>query len=573
MTNIELSKRIDFLKGLPLFFGIDEEQYQILASELAEASFPIGKEIARQGMQGDCLYLVWSGKVSLTRKGKDLPAATYQAGDTFGEEAVLVKRHRWAATAIIVENIHLLVLRRDQFQKLLEQAPILKTNFMASATTRRLEQQTHFDWLQPDEVIHFLARKHPFLLWEALVGPGLVALAAIIGMLAAWYYSLWVPALAAVWYLSLFVGVFSIVWGVWNSLDWGNDYYIVTDKRVVWVEKVIGLYQSRRETPLSAILRVNLEMDLSGRMMDYGSILISTIVGSTLMLRNMEHPAYAATLIDRYWKLSRETARRMDQDEINDVLRKRLVDGEELTKPVQSVLTVKQEKKDPYQGQRTLANIFRVRFEDQSTVTYRKHIFVLFKQTLVPVLVVLVLLGFLGYAVFSSSSLGSFFNVQMDLILFIWAVLFVAALLWGIYEYVDWSNDIFQVTPEQILDIDKTPLGRVSNDIAALENILSIESKRIGLLELLFNYGTVYITIGGGQEMAFKDVYDPSAVQEDIERRRLERMAKQEQERINAERERTSDWFATYYKNEQVYRKEQSKPDEEQTEGSQGRMQ
>jgi hypothetical protein len=121
---------------------------------------------------------------------------------------------------------------------------------------------------------------------------------------------------------------------------------------------------------------------------------------------------------------------------------------------------------------------------------------------------------------------------------------------------VDWSNDIFQVTPEQILDIDKTPLGQVTSDIASLDNILSIEYKRIGILALLFNYGTVYITVGGGRQMSFENVFNPSAVQEDIERRRVERINKKEQETVKAERERTADWFAAYYHNEQQLRRE-----------------
>ncbi len=140
-------------------------------------------------------------------------------------------------------------------------------------------------------------------------------------------------------------------------------------------------------------------------------------------------------------------------------------------------------------------------------------------------------------------------------------------ILWGIYEYIDWSNDIFQVTPDQILDIDKTPLGQVSSDMASLDNILSIEYKRVGILELLFNYGSVFITIGGGRQMTFDNVFNPSAVQEDIERRRLEKITKKEQESIKAERARNADWFAAYYQNEQQLRQEQgetgaTKPDD-----------
>jgi hypothetical protein len=140
------------------------------------------------------------------------------------------------------------------------------------------------------------------------------------------------------------------------------------------------------------------------------------------------------------------------------------------------------------------------------------------------------------------------------LLAFLWAVLYLGAILWWIYQYIDWSNDIFQVTPDQIMDIDKTPLGQVTSDIATLDNILSIESRRNGILELLFNYGTVFITIGGGKEMHFENVYNPSAVQEDIERRRLEKLARKEQENIKAERERVADWFAAYYNNEQQFR-------------------
>ena len=47
--------------------------------------------------------------------------------------------------------------------------------------------------------------------------------------------------------------------------------------------------------------------------------------------------------------------------------------------------------------------------------------------------------------------------------------------------------------------------------------------------------------------MTFEDVFNPSAVQDDIERRRLERIAKKEESSIKAERERMADWFAAYH--------------------------
>jgi len=68
--------------------------------------------------------------------------------------------------------------------------------------------------------------------------------------------------------------------------------------------------------------------------------------------------------------------------------------------------------------------------------------------------------------------------------------------LWLLYDYVDWHNDIYQVTPDQILDIERKPFGTEDKKAAPLENILSIEYERIGFLGLLFNFGTVLIKVG-----------------------------------------------------------------------------
>ena len=136
----------------------------------------------------------------------------------------------------------------------------------------------------------------------------------------------------------------------------------------------------------------------------------------------------------------------------------------------------------------------------------------------------------------------------------VWLFLMLMTAGWWFYQYLNWSNDIFQVTPDQILDINKTPLGEVTSDIASLDNILHLEYERRGIMALLLNFGNVYITIGGGKEMTFESVYNPSAVQDDIERRRLEQMTRKEQEKIKDDRERMADWFAAYYHNEEKFR-------------------
>jgi hypothetical protein len=135
----------------------------------------------------------------------------------------------------------------------------------------------------------------------------------------------------------------------------------------------------------------------------------------------------------------------------------------------------------------------------------------------------------------------------LDSVCFAIPIIILPFLLWAAYQYLDWNNDIFQVTSEHILDIDRKPFGSEERRSAQLENILGTEYKRLGLTALIFNYGTVYITVGGMQ-MAFEDVFDPAGVQQDIDQRRLARLARTKQAQVAAERERMAEWIATYHK-------------------------
>jgi len=134
----------------------------------------------------------------------------------------------------------------------------------------------------------------------------------------------------------------------------------------------------------------------------------------------------------------------------------------------------------------------------------------------------------------------------------------VPLLAWVVYEGVDWSNDKFEVNNDQIIDLDKKPFGTESRNAAQLENVLSTEYKRIGILGEIFNYGTVYITVGG-TKLAFEDVIDPASVQSDINRRRAARIEKKNQATVAAERERMAEWLATYHHSAQEFIDEEAK--------------
>jgi len=156
----------------------------------------------------------------------------------------------------------------------------------------------------------------------------------------------------------------------------------------------------------------------------------------------------------------------------------------------------------------------------------------------------------------------AFISFQNGITVDAWAGALFLALFpfvgWLIYEIADWSNDKFEVTAEQIIDLDRKPFGTETRSAAQLDNILGTEYRRIGLLGNIFNYGTVYITVGG-TKLAFEDVMDPAGVQSDIDRRREARMEKKAQAAVAAERERMAEWLATYHENDQAFTEEEEK--------------
>jgi len=561
---IETERLIAFLKKIHLFHGLSDEQLETAASQFKDDNQKAGKIVFEEGMQGDTFYLIFSGRAVVFRKRKgkgneqvEQPLAILVAGDYFGEEALLTNQRR-SASVRVQEDAILLSLPRAKFIALLKKIPQLKPNFQISVESRRLSRRLQFKWVRPEEVIYFLARKHIILFFEAALGPALFLFVPALLILGFLFYKF----IILLWLALL---IFLIITGflVWEWVDWGNDYYIVTNQRVVWLEKVVGLYDSREESPLPTVISVSTETDPLGRSLDYGNVIIRTFVGR-IVFHHVAHPYEVEALIQEHQGRAKEGSRRMEVDAMKKTLITRMNPAPEKTEPAppaestQKANKKKQSSSTPHES--PFANFFKVRYEDKETITYRKHWFVLVEHIWIPTVVLFgVLASILGgiyYLYFAPVSTAPIVGLERETLFVLAPAAFLIVLVWWIYQYVDWSNDIYQVTPDQILDIDRKPLGSERRTAAQLENILATDYERVGIFGLFFNYGTVHITVGG-TKMAFKDVFDPPSVQQDIDRRRMARNAAKEETRAKAERERLADWFLAY--------NEVTKPDNEKT--------
>ncbi|MGE5250640.1 MAG: cyclic nucleotide-binding domain-containing protein [Bacteroidota bacterium] len=548
---VSVETRLALLKKIHLFRALNEDELRFLAEHFSETEYKAGEVIFAQGTKGESFFLIYRGKVRIVRKKEKAARqlAVLVDNDYFGAMELVSNAPR-DATATALTDSTILVLSKENFKELLKNNPALKPGLDVSIRSRKLARQLQFRWLHSDEVVYFLARKHPVLLYEAMGPPALVLVAAI--ALALW--SVFTSAITPV-AVGAVLFIFDVGWAVWRVIDWSNDYYVVTNERVVWLEKVVGLYDSRQEAPLNTVLSVSVETDVLGRAMDYGNVVVRTFVGK-IPFNHVPHPTEAAHAIEEYWQRAKLQTTNVEKEAMKDAIRAKL--GMKVNRAAGT-------KANPANAPKLKTNqIFlralgadtlKIRYEIGDTVIYRKHWFALVRQAGLPAFLILVLTGLwishmIRVALDPNTSLYQWVNgsLTIDTLTLTLPILMIPLFVWMVYQVIDWSNDMFQVTQDQIIDLDRTPFGSEERQAAQLENILGTEYRRVGLLGNIFNFGTVYITVGGTQ-LAFEDVSDPATVQSDIDRRRMLRMAKANESKVAAERDRMAEWLAAYNEN------------------------
>jgi CRP-like cAMP-binding protein len=110
------------LRSLDLFARLTTRQLSELAAVVHEEDVGPGSTIVREGAFGDCMYLIVSGEVEITRAGEYTIGAS--AGDLFGEMALFDGETRFA-TVTAVRSARLLRLERHDLFELMEEQPAI----------------------------------------------------------------------------------------------------------------------------------------------------------------------------------------------------------------------------------------------------------------------------------------------------------------------------------------------------------------------------------------------------------------------------------------------------------------
>ncbi|MDP9383078.1 MAG: PH domain-containing protein [Chloroflexota bacterium] len=263
-------------------------------------------------------------------------------------------------------------------------------------------------------------------------------------------------------------------WLAWAWADWRADWLVLTDRRILWIERSPWVRERRWEAPLSSVQNVAAVSGegLVARLAGCADLVLDTSSRGVQRLHAIHHArGAAASILDA----QRYSARRVDR-----LLRLRagmgIVDEETLPEP-----------------------------EAPGVRVWRRHPWLLIRRALRPA-------GIFVVGVLLTAALN-------DLLPF--ALTATLASVWAAWLWDDWRNDEVVVTADRILQTRRSPL-RLHDESwqASLEKVQDVGYEIPNPLAQLLDYGTVTVKTGGEDgEFVLGDVPHPREVSAEINRR------------------------------------------------------
>lgn len=322
--------------------------------------------------------------------------------------------------------------------------------------------------LLPDERVLLRVKRHPLYLLRAAL-PALTLLLVVL-VLGLFLRTLRSPLLGPT-----VGGLLAVVlpWLAWRWADWRADMLVLTDRRVLWLERTPLLRERRWEAPLSSVQNV---AAISGgpieKLVRCGDLILDTTSRGVQRLHSMRRaPQVATTIIDTQAYASRRGDRLQR-------LRNQMGLAPEQSSEIEELTEVR---------------------------VWRRHPWLLIRGLLLPVS--LLLLG---------APLASTLNSPL-----IFMLTGGAALLWGTWVIDNWRNDEIIASADRIIQTHRSPLTLHEESWqASLEKVQDIAYEIPNPIAQILDYGTITVkTAGDSTDFELSGVPNPREMSAELNRR------------------------------------------------------
>lgn len=537
------------LRRFSFLASLGDDELQSWLPKFGEETRPGGEVIFSEGDVGNRFYLIEAGQVSVERNlgGERRQFLGYVgAGEFIGEESLINNTPRYA-TICAVSQLSLIYLNKSDFLDLYETVPAVGAAIRAVVAQRLRRRTDSFPSKRDEEAL--LMSTHRHFIWFlirivpwSLLALLLLAAAIVIGGEAL----LPLDALLALVYAVGFA---------WFYIDWRNDWFVLSSRRVLHHEKIIFLFERVEEAPLEKIQNVTSDvLSFAGNIFDFGNVEIQTAAGGGRILFDMIPKA--RIMRDAIQLETQRVAERTRQEEITQkrqLIRKELQREIHLTHeppPPPEVRAGVNVREQSGILRRTFGRIGIIPptfLRKGEQIIWRRHVLLLYRDVALPVLALIILVPFTLLMVFGDLA-G--FRLPLPLTLLIAVVGTLLSLIWLWYRYRDWENDIYVLTPDSLVDSNRKPLWLQERvRVAGLAQVQNVTFERKTLIENILNFGTVVIqTAGEHGNLTFEAISHPAEAQAEISDALQRFRARQALRDREARRHELLDWFSEYHK-------------------------
>jgi CRP/FNR family cyclic AMP-dependent transcriptional regulator len=126
-------RQLELLATLALFARCTRRELGEVASVTVDATMPAGAVLTREGQRGALAYVIVDGSVRVARAGHTV--GTFGPGAIVGELSLIDGGVR-TATVTAVDEISVLQINAEDFQRLIERSPHLTANLLRTLAER-----------------------------------------------------------------------------------------------------------------------------------------------------------------------------------------------------------------------------------------------------------------------------------------------------------------------------------------------------------------------------------------------------------------------------------------------------
>ncbi|MCX8110614.1 MAG: Crp/Fnr family transcriptional regulator [Syntrophorhabdaceae bacterium] len=129
---------LETIKNVNLFNILDDEDIKLISRIATIKSIPKGYVVFQEGEKGDALYIIIKGKVKVSLyddEGREYILDIIGKDGFFGELSILDDLPR-SANIVTTEDCEFIILKRDDFIKLLMENPAITVNILKTMAAR-----------------------------------------------------------------------------------------------------------------------------------------------------------------------------------------------------------------------------------------------------------------------------------------------------------------------------------------------------------------------------------------------------------------------------------------------------